>query len=146
MRKHIILAAIAVMSIAAFVGCKKSSSTPGYSMKATVGTTAYSVSNCFGVKLDSSLTIEGIAGGTTTSFPYLAVTLSTWSGNTGTFALDSFVNFGEYILSDTSAKESKSGTLTITSVSSTTIAGTFSFTCSDGTVVSGGSFNAKVQP
>ncbi len=47
MRKEITLAAVALMGIAAFVGCKKKDSTPGYSMSAKVGTTSFSANNCY---------------------------------------------------------------------------------------------------
>ncbi len=96
------------------------------------------------------MSIDGFSGTTLGAvFPDMEIYFSSWAGTTGTFAIDSDItsqNIAQYILNDSTAKESSTGTVTITSVSSTAIAGTFSFTCSDGTVVSSGSFNAKVQP
>ena len=146
MRKILTLAAIAIMGIAVFSGCSKKSSSPSYGMKATIGSTAYNAPYCLASSTSGVLVIDGLGGSATAPTPpYVTIVIPSWTSAAGTFNLDSTMtaNYAEYILSDTVARISKTGSVIITSVTSTSIAGTFSFSCTDGTAVSSGSFTAK---
>jgi hypothetical protein len=147
MKQKIILIAFTLLGVATFYGCKKSSSSPSYSMKASLGATAYSAGNCIASSDGAGgLTITGLGGATTApTFPYVSIQIAVWSNATGTFNFDStgVNNFAQYILSDSTARTSKTGSVVVTAVSSTAVTGNFTFTCTDGTVVTGGTFNAK---
>jgi hypothetical protein len=116
-------------------------------MEATLGTSAYSAGNCIGSSDGSTgYVISGLGGGTTTpAFPYVSIEIANWTNATGTFNFDSTgtANYAEYITNDSTAKICKSGSIAITSVSTTAVSGIFNFTCTDGLVVSGGVFNAR---
>jgi hypothetical protein len=146
MKKLLTFSAIALFGMALISGCSKSSSSsPSYSMTASVSGTSYSAGNCIAVNNGTYIVIEGIGGATTApTFPYLAISLTNYNKTTGTFNFDSSqtTNWAEYLTSSSTYKISKSGSVTITSVSPN-ITGTFLFTCTDGTVVSSGSFTAK---
>jgi len=149
MKKILTIAAIAMIGLLTFAGCsKKSSSGPSYYMKATLGSSAYNAGNCIASSNGAGgLTITGLGGSSTSPTPpYVSVEIVTWSNAAGTFNFDSTMttNFAQYILSDTTSKISKSGSVIVNTVSSTVVTGTFTFTCTDGTVVSGGTFSAKV--
>lgn len=147
MKKIFTIAAIALMGLALFSGCSKSDSTPSYSMKASLGGTSFNSSNCIAATYPGTSFIEIYGmGGTLTAptFPYVALFLYNYAKTTGTFTIDSTLstNYAEIVTSATTFKLAKSGTITITSVSPN-IVGTFSFTATDGTAVTGGSFTAK---
>jgi len=142
---------IALLGFTVLSGCSSSggsSSSPSYSMHATIGTTTLNGTACIASLLGSDL---GISGSTVTAGaggpPQININVSPWSGATGTTSLVAPLptgSFGEYTASaGTITKVSQTGSVTITAVSSTTITGTFSFTCSDGTGVSAGTFTAK---
>ncbi len=152
--KHLSLFATTalLLCVLLFTGCSPSggsSPASSYFMKATIGSTTMNGTSCIATVVSSTL---GITGSTVTAGaggpPQINLTVSNWSGATGTFALTTVGsvtnNFGQYIsAAGTTAKTSNSGTLTITSVSATEVKGTFNFTCTDGTVVSDGSFDAQ---
>ena len=153
--KNLSIFFVAVFIIAAtiFTGCtpSTSSSSSSYVMKATIsGSTPMNGSICLAALVSSTL---GITGSTVTGGiagpPQINLSIGSWSGTTGTFPLTNVSsatsgNFGQYIsTTGVLAKVSSAGNLIITSVTSTQIKGTFSFTCTDGTVVSAGSFTAQ---
>ena len=149
MKKILSIMAIAMIGLFVFAGCSKKSSSPSYTMKATVGSTAFSANNCIGNINSTLLSVYGYnASGTTATFPNITIQMSNYTA-IGTFTIDttaifSSLTFQYYPTSAlTDVKSSKTGTLTLTSVTSTAIAGTFSFTCTDGTTVTGGTFSAK---
>lgn len=146
--------------LAAVLGClvlfssctKKSDSSPSYTMKATVGSSAFSASNCWAITASSGGTsITTIYGSNGSSgslvYPNMALYIVNWNGNTGSFTLDSTMStaYAEYINSSTLTDYSlsKSGTINITAVSSTSITGNFNFVGNDGKNITGGTFTAK---
>lgn len=143
MRKILVLAAAALIT---FSGCSKKDSSPSYSMKATIGASTFSTSRCVAVAAGGALTIDAWTGTTTSAAPpQITIAITTWNGGTGTITFDSLLTTGyeEYLPNMATVSTSKTGSVNITSVSSKTISGTFSFTCDDGTVVSNGSFTAQ---
>ena len=68
-----------------------------------------------------------------------------WNQGTGPVNFDSTLvtGYAQYEPTTTSTLTSKTGTVNITSVSTTAISGTYSFTATDGTAVTAGTFTAK---
>ena len=155
MKKFLSVASIAMIAVAVFTGCSKSSSTSSAtgSLKATAGTTSVNSNFCEAGYVDSTLSITGTSiTSSTASYPYIILGIYGWNGtSTGTFAIGgSNLNLATYAVSSTVSHEATSGTITITSVSSTQISGTFSFVGgptsiggSDSVSVTNGSFTAK---
>lgn len=141
---------LAVALIAAMSGCSRSSSSSPaatYSMRATIGSASMNGTVCIATVVSGVL---GISGSTVVSGvggpPQINLAIYSWTGAAGTFALGSTGgnNFGEYIASTGALTNiSTSGTVTITSVTTTAISGTFSFTCSGGVSVTAGTFTAQ---
>jgi hypothetical protein len=133
---------------AVFSGCKRSITTNStYSMNAKVGTSEYVNNNCMAVISDHTLVIEGL--GSTSPFPtypYIAIAIPTWFGAGGPYALDSFLGHPNlrYFSDASNYKISMYGTVTINSVSSELITGTFYCTTKDTTEITKGAFTAKV--
>lgn len=170
MKKILALAAIAAISFSAFTGCKKSSSNTGTSsfsgtMKATVNGAPFSLPYCWFVLQTDKLTIIGANGAAATAgfnFPVLNLDLNTYTiGNTGTFIMDSTGKAAAILDSTVSSVTStltptigpgftltylSTGSITISSSSSSTISGTFNIAFADGTTFTNGSFTAKVGP
>ncbi len=157
MRKILFVLALLV---GAFIinGCTPSGGGGGggstYYMKATVAPSNMNTTMCIAsvnASAGNSLAITGstISGGVGGP-PIIALCVYNWSGGTGTFALSNpgsaapTMPFGQYTAGGGAySKNSSSGTLTITSVSATAISGSFSFTCTDGTAITAGTFNAE---
>ena len=147
MRKIQLTAVIALTGLSVLSGCSKKSSSPTYSMKATIGNSSFNESaHILADTTLGGLIITGAAGSTTTAAnPQIVITIVNWNGSVGTTTFDSTTatGFEEYISnSSPTPSTSKTGTVTITSVTSSRIAGNFSFTCDDGTVVTNGTFTA----
>jgi hypothetical protein len=155
MRKiHLIITCLFIPVLMVFNGCSPSSgSSPAssYFMKATIGGTTMNGTVCIAGQVG---TIMGITGSTVASGvggpPQINISIGNWSGAPGSYtiaAISSPTNtFGQYISATGAiAKISTSGTVTISSISASEIKGSFNFTCTDGTVVSAGSFTAKPQ-
>lgn len=152
--KHLSLLFVTVLlsCLVCFTGCSPSggsSPASSYFMKATIGSASMDGTSCVATVVSGTLAISGstVSGGVGGP-PQINITIGNWSGSTGTFTLttaSSATNsFGQYIAaSGSTAKLSNSGSVTLTSVSATEIKGTFDFTCTDGTVVSAGSFTAQ---
>ena len=146
MKKILFFAATAVINFSALTGCKKSDSSPSYSMKATIGSTSFNTSHCLAVAASGGLTITGWSGtSTTATAPMIDIVIVNWNQSTGTITFDSTMTTGyeQYLPNTTTTSLEKTGTVTITSVATNSVSGTFSFTASDGTVVSAGSFTAQ---
>ncbi len=147
MKKLLTLPAIALLCLATTTGCKKNNSNSNaattYSMTATAGGTAFSTSDC----LESSNFTSYFFTGQATGGRSITIGIASNNLTTGSYTLDSITtgHFAEYFISSGNYKMSKSGTVTITSiVAGVSIAGTFNFTCTDGTTVTGGKFTAKI--
>jgi len=94
------------------------------------------------MNMGTMMMIEGITvgGHDTTGFIF---ELMNYNG-VGTYPLNDTASVGEYISGSslTGALIATSGSVTITSVTSTLVKGTFNFTTSNGTNISNGSFSA----
>jgi len=143
MKKLLAFSSIAMIAMSVFSGCSKSSSGSSYFMKETIAGKSYSSTYCAAGSSSGYVTIAG-SSGTSLTYPYVTLTLANYNKTTGTFTLDTTLtgSFAEYNKDASTVVLAKSGSVTITSASPN-IVGTFSFTCTDGTVVSGGSFTAK---
>ena len=143
-------AIVAMIALSALSGCTRSSTpSPSYSMTATVGSISFHATNVYAVYTASTGSLAITANNTSSTYPSFSTvaynytapatyTIDNGAGSTnrqvsGTYAPDA-------TLAD--AKVAQTGTLTISSVSSTTVTGSFSFTCVDGTPMSG-TFTAK---
>jgi len=145
MKKILTFTAIVMIGLAAFSGCKKSSDSPSYNMSASVGGTAFSANYCVADTLGGALMIMAFNGtGYTATPPDMIITITSYTGM-GTYNFDSLgvTNIGQYNATASTSKESIAGSVVISSTTSTQVVGTFSFTCSDGTVVSSGKFTAQ---
>jgi len=149
---------ILALFIGAFVinGCTPSSGGGGstYYMKATVAPSNMNTTMCIASVNPSAGNTLGISGSTLSGGvggpPIIAFSIYNWNGSTGTFSLSDpggaspTMPFGQYTAGGGAySKSSSSGTLTISSVTATAITGSFSFTCTDGTAISAGTFNAE---
>ncbi len=147
MRKAQLIVTIALMGIFLITGCRtSSSSSPSYSMRATIGTASMDGTICTAAVAGTALGIGGVTvTGGTGGPPEINLTIANWGGSAGVFSIGtvSSGSFAEYVVSASSTLVSQSGSITISSVSTTTITGTFNFTCTDGTVISAGTFSAK---
>ena len=138
------IAAMAGIGFASFTSCKKSSSsTPAYSMTATVNGSSFSSVNCYAVSSGGIATIAGYSGTSTTSTSYPVIQL----GIFGTLAVQSYtIDGAQYQInidsSATNGVAAVSGSITITSISPS-IVGTFNCVMSDGTKITNGVFTSK---
>jgi hypothetical protein len=142
----IVLPLMLMMGFFLMLSCSKSS-TSGYSMSAIVNGAAFSGSNCYAQKSGTTLTINGgnFSGTVLNVYPIITLTVYNYNGATGTYTFGANLGGGVLDSSATSnAIVSKSGSLTITSVSPS-IAGTFTFTANDGTTLTNGTFNALLN-
>jgi hypothetical protein len=150
MKRIMTLSAILMLGLVFFAGCSKKSDSPSYSMKATIGGTAFSVTNCYAVLNNGVLSITGSSGTSTsgTTPPFFTVVINTYTTAT-TYTLDTTAlvpNIGgtySPTLNIADMKGAKSGSVTISSASSSSYTGTFNFILTDGTAVTGGTFTAK---
>ena len=149
MKKLLTVALSAVIGATALTSCsKKSDSSPSYSMKTTIGKTSFSGTNCYAILAGGALSISGWNGTSTVAVaPYLSLTIMSWNGGTGATSVDSTMTAGAISwmpdASSVTGLYARSGTITISSVSSSAISGSFSGTMSDGSQVTGGTFTAK---
>jgi len=144
MKKLFSIAAIVMIGALAFTSCKKSdNSSSNGSLKATAGSTSVNSNYCIATYSDSILSVFGANVSSSNPFPYVSLSLLSWNGTAGTYAIDGFAVGADYIPGLTTTVPAVYGTITISTVASTQISGTFSFTCSDSTKVTNGSFTAK---
>jgi hypothetical protein len=147
MKKIISLSMALLLGVLFLAGCSKKSDSPSYSMKATAGGTSISANNASATLAGTTLAIAGVnsSGGSATP-PYISITIVNFTG-TGTYNIDAagtVASASYFPDSDVShVKISKTGSVVVTSSSSASVAGTFSFTTTDGTSVTGGTFTAK---
>lgn len=147
MKNILVIAGIVTICIGTFSSCKKSSSSPLCSMKATVGATTISTSNCFFTHDSSTLTISGNYTGPVGNpfdIPSIYISIRNWNGAAGAFTLRGGTNAVANLTTiPYQTDTAQSGIITLTSVSMTRISGEFSYICSDGTKVTNGSFTAS---
>jgi hypothetical protein len=139
-----------------FFGCKRSitsNSTPYMKAKikkTNTGDIEYSTPNCMAFLTGNTLVIEGLSTSSPfPTYPYIAISIPTWFGATGPYALDSFLghpNLRYFMGPDNSSnyKMSNYGMVYINSVSTELITGTFNCTTKDSTDVESGAFTAKL--
>ena len=155
MKRTITLCLLLIAGIVAFSGCKKKNdSAPSYQMAANIsGNPSFSGTNCWAMyqsyPQDSTYFIYGSAVDQNGKaiYPDISIWVYTYHG-VGTYDGSAFG-----IIYETSATSTNGGgnlnsqTLTITSVSSTAVSGTFSFSelLNNSSVTVSGSFTAKVQ-
>jgi hypothetical protein len=148
MKRTIIPILFALLCSFAFGACSKSdSSTPTYSMTWTEGTTNYTIPSSSVTSTSTTTNNINVAGATTTSSA--ALYFFNYTKATGTFPITMSSAGGTtpfataIYLSNSTPHTPLYGTTTITSVSSTLVQGTFSFTCTDSTKVTNGTFTSK---
>ena len=147
MKKLLTLSAIALMGMAVISGCSKSSSSsPSYTMTATIAGKSFNGTNCIASVAGGQLVVDGGAFTTATAtYPYIALSVANYTGTVTYSFCGTTLNVAGIDSSASSLPVSQYGTITVTAASSTVISGTFSFTCSDSTKVTGGTFSAKVD-
>lgn len=121
-----------------------SSSSSSYSMTATVNGSAWSATNVTATENtiggNDNLSITGLTSSNST----ITLSIIGYSSPT-TYSISPGSNGGMYSVSGTSGlTASISGSITITSKTTTAVQGTFSFTCMDSTKVTSGTFTAKM--
>ena len=117
-------------------------------MKAGVDTIMYNASNCIAINKSGTLLIEGISGGgSKPTFPYMSIMIGGWSNTPGVYYLDNSMagSYAQYLINDTATELSQTGSVAIYSVSNVSVKGTFYFTCTNGAVISNGTFTAVLQ-
>ena len=125
-----------------FSGCTKKTSTSSSTgvMKATAGGVAFSSTYCYESSTSAYYTITATNGNAAISLNVKSnnITTTTYNfDNTGTN------NTAAYTTSAGAVKSAVSGSVTITTITpGVSFVGSFSFTCADGTTVTGGSFTA----
>ncbi len=154
MKRIITVAILMIAGTVMFSSCKKSDSSPGYKMTATLASTAFNNTSFSG---DNSTFTAGSgsgwvckisSGGIATTGVGIELFLYTYKG-VGTYSLDG--SGSSYEIGTVSYDGNVRGSITITSVSSTSVSGTFYFTGQSNNspittvTVSNGSFTAKVQ-
>ena len=141
MKKILSFAAIAMFGFAAFTSCTKKSTSPGYTMGATINGHSYS-SNAVSGKNGTILSVWGYTSATAISYPNISIVLANYAA-AGTYSLDGIFTAVTIDSSSTSAVTSSYGTVVITSTSP--LKGTFSATMTDSTKITNGSFTAQAQ-
>ncbi len=144
MKKLFIYVALLVSGAAAITGCtkKSDSSTPTYSMKATVGSGAFNGSSCIAVLSGTNLSVVGgpFVNGVA-SYPNVSITILNYTG-TGTYTIQlgstTNLNTASYYTSMTQAAPAAYGSVTVNATSPMT--GTFNFTLTDSTKITNGTF------
>ncbi|MCD6013639.1 MAG: hypothetical protein K0Q79_3501 [Flavipsychrobacter sp.] len=116
-------------------------------MKAKIDGQEYNNANCMAVLVDHTLVIEGLGSSSPfPTYPYIAIAIPTWFGATGPYPLDSLLGHPNlrYFDAPNNYRISEYGTVTINSVSSELITGTFFCTTKDTTEITSGAFTAKI--
>ena len=147
MKKILMIAAIAGVGLATFSGCSKSSSSsPSESMTAKINGANYSNSNVTATISGPSMSVSSSTGVTTITYPFVTFGVFNYTG-VGTYTANSSGGMNVFGIdsSTTAALVGAYGTVVVSSASSSYISGTFSFTCSDSTKVTSGTFTAKVN-
>ena len=142
----LMLAALSVLFVT--TGCtKKKDDAPAYTMTSKLGANSFTTSNCYATSSAGTLMVVGTNGtNTSATYPIIQLFIPEWNGNTGNFAIDTssaVAPYAQYVISASDYDIAVSGSINITSVTTTTISGNFSFVGLGGTNYSGGNFTAK---
>jgi hypothetical protein len=153
MKINIALIAVAFFAVAAMFGCNKSGgSGVQYGMNAdfnnpiTSASFTYNVTNCLATQVGTSMLIEGLGSTSITpTYPYIAISIANWHDATDTFKFDTGAayTFARYYSDANNYLVSKTGLVFIRSINDQTMSGTFQFVCTDGTLVTNGTFLAR---
>jgi hypothetical protein len=125
---------------------KTTNSTPANSMKATVGNTSFAAVSVAVTKNNAGGTnlvdIAGVKDASNT----LSLILSGYTGAAGTYTIDNMGTTSNEAIVETNGATvtAAHGSIVVTSVGSSTMSGTFSFTCTDSTKVTGGTFTCPL--
>ncbi|MCW3122133.1 MAG: hypothetical protein JWQ38_1625 [Flavipsychrobacter sp.] len=145
MKKMSALLVVVMAFLLIFSGCKKKETKPSYYIRATVGTTDYDVSECIALSSGNTTIIKGANATATSTYSYIGLSLQKTSllpGDTIRF-VKSPASFANVYYTSGSSSVSHTGTVIITEMTGNSLSGTFIFTCTDGTTVTGGIFNAE---
>ncbi len=148
--KKLFTFAMLVIMIGTITGCtkKSSSTTPSYSLKVTVSGATSTFTTCQAVLAGSVLQVTGSSSATTTTPPYFSITIYNFTG-AATYTINGSATSPSVAASYwpssffSSVKAAQSGSVVVTSSSSTSVSGTFNFTAVDGTTMNSGTFTAK---
>ncbi len=145
MKKKLTYTTLALVVAIAFTACTKSVTTTSYSMAAIVGSTPVLFDNSVVNVVSQPVTgvntfvIEGLNN--ESNYPYIYIYVP--KNDTGTYAIGGYGSsvFAAYAVDTLTIKYSGSGVVQVDSVSPKTV-GAYTFTCTDGTVITG-AFHAK---
>jgi hypothetical protein len=141
-KKAVVAATFAVC----LAGCvKPDNSAQNIKMTAKINDSSFFGANCYYLISGDITSIYGYSGAssTTTYYPEFILEFSSPIKAGNTYSIDG-IAVKAFLDSDVNTTDpALSGSVGISSVSATQISGTFSFTCTDSTVVSGGTFTAK---
>ena len=145
MKKLISLAITASALIFLSTGCSPSSSssvTPAspYFMKATINGATFNGQYAL---TDTSSILRDLNGYLSSTAPLPVINIGITSTAVGTYAIDGFNATAAIDSSASIMPGAAYGTITISAITTTSVTGTFSFTCTDSTRVTNGSFAAK---
>ena len=145
MKKLLTYGAIAVYGLAVMTGCKKSdssSSSASYTMSATIGGHAFSGAKCIAGINGAQLAIVGGLDGTAATFPNITINVQSYTG-LGTYPIQIFSTtyFNTATLDSTLTQAAPAAYGSVIVTGTSPITGTFSFTCTDSTKVTNGSFS-----
>jgi hypothetical protein len=152
MNRIIIQVLFVIVCLLTFGSCKNTNSSGPYSMNWTQDSTSYSATSDNVISVSdsaalNSINIQGQANNGT-----ISLYIFNYKRNTGTFPISltsvyDTINSASaiYLASGAASRNALYGTATITSVSAALIQGTFSFTCTDSTKITNGTFTCKAQ-
>ena len=146
--KNILIVTVCVLiGLAVVTGCQKSASTTNYSMDAIIAGKPTIFNNCFVSAGYNSITgsasnyvIEGLSN--SSNFPYIMLSVPAIKDTTYYISGTTVSNYAKYFVDTVTTKYAASGIVVIASVSPYVI-GSYSFTCTDGTTITQGTFIAK---
>ena len=146
MRNIFTFSALALVMILTLNACKKSDTTGTYTMSANIAGTPVSFDNSLVNVVSKPVTgtvsyiIEGLNN--EAAYPYIYIYIPT--NTVGTYNIGGYGSsvYAIYASDTLTTRYSMSGTV-IFSGSGPTSVGSYSFTCTDGTVISSGKFTAK---
>ena len=144
MKKISALLLVLVALLFILSGCKKKETGPAYYIKARVGNTDYNVPGCIAFSSGNATIFKGSQAQVTSAYAYIALSIQK-----GTLLPEEikFVkvpgSYANVFNASGTSSVAQNGTVTITETTGSSISGTFSFTCTDGTTVTDGEFTAK---
>jgi hypothetical protein len=142
---------LAALSLFILAACKNNNSSGPYSMNWMQSGTSYSATSDYVTSFTDSLITNSITVQGQTTNATMSFYIFNYKRDTGTFpfkfsSVNDTVNTATalYLVTGAASRNALYGTLTITSVTSTLIKGTFSFTCTDSTTnITNGTFTCK---